>query len=423
MLYFSYQMGGANIMKSLLASHAKGKIKPDAIFGVGAKAKEAKAAFGAEKVIDGSIGILLDDQGELALLPSVEKATAMLKPENIAPYAPICGTPEYRGDVVSYLFGKESQILPTGAVATAGATGALRLAVWNFLEPGDVLITHDYYWGPYGTMARDALRELETFATFTESGDFNVNACLKCTEEVLNRQGRALVIINTPCHNPTGMSLKHEELISLKKGLDELCLKNPEKPLVLLFDVAYWEFEEPERNQLFLSQFVDMPDNFVFCMAYSISKSLTRYGFRTGALVVRCREQAALNEIIDTMRMSIRSMWSNSPRIGQAVFSTIFRSDELRAQLAAEQRHFANLCNSRGHAFVKEARACGLQTTPYAGGFFVTIPCANSKAVSDRLFKRRIFLVPMKKGVRVAFCAIPTHQISGLAEKIRAALE
>jgi len=409
-------------MKTVLAPHALGKIKPDAIFTVGEKAREAKAKFGKDQVVDGSIGILLDDEGQLALLPSVEQATQQLRPADIAPYAPIAGTNEFKSDVVSYLFGENSQVLPTAAVATAGATGALRLGVWNFLELGDTLITHDYFWGPYGTMARDALRNFETFPTFTDDGGFNVKGCLELTEQTLKKQGRSLVIINSPCHNPSGMSLTLHESRALKDGFIEICKRNPDQPLTLMMDIAYWEYEDPKVNTQFLQLFNDLPENFTFCMAYSISKSLTRYGFRTGALVVRSAKKEFLDEIMGTMGMSIRAMWSNTPRIGQAVFSTIYRSEKLRRQLVEEQQFFAALSKKRGNKFMEEANACGLETTPYAGGFFVTVPCEDSKLISEKLFKKNIYLVPMKMGVRVAFCAIPTHQIPGLAQKIHGAL-
>jgi len=409
-------------MKTALAPHALGKIKEDLIFFVGAKAREAKATLGKENVLDASIGILLDDEGELALLPSVEEATQRLKPAEVAPYAPIGGLPQYREDVLEYLLGSSKDNMPANALATAGATGALRLAIWNFLEPGDAIISHDHFWSPYGTMARDALRELETFSSFTETGDFNVQACLDLTESVLKRQGRALLIINSPCHNPTGMCLKPEEAQALKSGLCEIAARHPDLPITLLMDIAYWEFEKDERNAQFVATFNDLPQNLIFTMAYSLSKSLTRYGFRTGALVVRASEQSTVDEIIGTCATSIRSMWSNTPRIGQAVFSTIFRDESLRKQLAREQGECAHLCNNRGAIFAKEAQACGLQTTPYSRGFFATIPCDNSMAIAEKLFKEQVYLVPMKKGLRVAFCALPTTQIPGLAERIKNAL-
>lgn len=399
-----------------LAPHARGKIEEDNIFKVGGKARAAKQAFGADKVIDGSIGILLDDNGQLALMSAVDDATDMLKAEEFAPYAPIAGLPNFNEDVVSYLFGDHPT--PKRAIATAGATGAVYQVVWNLLSIGDIFITHDYYWSPYRAIARNALRKLATFPTFTPNGGFNVQGALDEVHRSLELQNRALLIINVPCHNPTGMNMTPAELAQLKQGLVDLANRNPQKPITLLIDGAYWEFEDAQVNRNLVNAFVDLPHNLMFCLAYSISKSLTRYGFRVGALVVCSEDQAIVDEMIGTMTSSIRATWSNSPRIGQAVFSKIYRDDALRAKLQAEQTRFANLCNQRGAQFISESDDVGLPHTPYRRGFFTILPTDRPQQIADQLAEQRIFLVPMKNGIRIAFCALPSHQIGGLAARI-----
>ncbi|MCB1043471.1 MAG: aminotransferase class I/II-fold pyridoxal phosphate-dependent enzyme [Acidobacteria bacterium] len=399
-----------------LAPHARFKIEEDNIFKVGAKAKAAKEQFGAAQVVDGSIGILLDDQGQLALMKSVDQATALLKGEELAPYAPIGGLASFNEDVVSYLFGQPKG--PVKAIATAGATGAVSQMVWNMLSMGDMFITHDYFWSPYRAIARNYVRKLVTFQTFTETGGFNVAGALEEVRRCLDIQGRALLVINVPCHNPTGMDMTMEEARSLKDGLVALARNNPQKPITLLIDGAYWEFGDATANSALLNTFTNLPDNLLFTLAYSISKSLTRYGFRTGALAFCHSRTEVIDELVGTFVSSIRATWSNTTRIGQAVFSKIYRNTELRAQLQAEQTAFATLCNQRGATFVAESDRIGLPHTPYKKGFFTILPTANPQQVADRLAQERIFLVPMKNGVRIAFCALPTHQIHGLAERI-----
>lgn len=404
-----------------LAFHAQGKIQPDNIFLVGAKAKEAKARFGEGRVTDASVGILLDDSGKMALLEAVEEATKRLTPAEVAPYAPIAGVPAYREDVIHYIFGHLSPLPPVGAVATAGATGAVFLAVWNLLSTNDCLITHDYYWSPYASIARNSLRRLSLFRTFNEDGSFNVQGALAETARCLEIQGRALLVLNTPCHNPTGLCLSEEEARALRDGLVELAARFPHLPLTLLVDGAYWEFADAEANRRLISHFSDLPENLLFAFAYSISKALTRYGFRTGALLISGKDEENVRRVVDTMESSIRATWSNSPRIGQSLFSRIYRDEALRSQLAREQTAFAELCNRRGAAFILEARAIGLPHTNYSKGFFVTLPTSHAQAVCDRLAEEDlIFLVPLKKGVRVAFCALASQQIPGLAARIQA---
>ncbi|MCB1052457.1 MAG: aminotransferase class I/II-fold pyridoxal phosphate-dependent enzyme [Acidobacteria bacterium] len=407
-----------------LAFHAQGKIQPDNIFLVGAKAKAAKAKFGVENVTDASVGILLDDAGKMALLASVEEATRRLRDDEVAPYAPIGGVAEFREDVVSYLFGHIPNRQPVASIATAGATGAVFLAIWNLLSTNDMFITHDYYWSPYAAIARNSLRRLALFKTFLPDGRFNVAGALEETQRSLEIQGRALLIINTPCHNPTGLCLTLEEAKSLKNGLVEIAQRYPSAPITLLIDAAYWEFEDPAQNQAFMSLFQGLPENLLFTMAYSTSKSMTRYGLRNGAFLASGATEQQVRTVIDTFESSIRATWSNTTRMGQSLFSKLYRDPQLWAQLLKEQADFAALCNKRGETFMQEANQIGLPHTPYKKGFFVTLPTTKSQAVSDRLGELdKIFVVPLKKGIRVAFCALASGQVPGLAARIQERFE
>ena len=96
-------------------------------------------------------------------------------------------------------------------MATPGGTGALHHAIVNFIEPGQALLTTDYHWGPYETLAVHTGRRVETFGMFGPSGAFDTQAFERRLRELVARQGRALVLLNTPCHNPTGYSLDRAE--------------------------------------------------------------------------------------------------------------------------------------------------------------------------------------------------------------------
>jgi len=402
-----------------IAPHSRGKNKLDQIFVCSGKAKKAISEFGQDAVVNSTIGALLDDNNNLALLPAVEEASKRLTSEQIAPYAPVAGLPEFREDVINYLYEGVDNRPPLGSVATSGATGAIRIAVWDLLEEGDSVVTHDNYWSPYSSIVEDCNRKFVTFETFLADGSFNVAGALESVEQSLANRDRVLLLLNTPCHNPTGCSLSEGELQHLQKGLTAIADANPHKIVNLLIDAAYWEFGDLELNTKLLKTFSDVPDNMLFCVAFTMSKSLTRYGFRTGALVFSTKDQKAVNDVAQVLGASIRVHWSNTCRLGQVLFSTIFRDEKLRAQLKVDQAHFSQLCKTRGEIFVKEALEAGLSHTPFRGGFFLTLPTEHAVEVVDRLMEEKIFVVPMSKGVRVALCSIPTHQMHGLAARIK----
>ena len=80
--------------------------KEDKIFGISNRAKKMIAEKGADKVINATIGSLLDDDGKLIVLSSVDEVFRGLKPDEYADYAPICGIPAFREAVQKAAFGK-----------------------------------------------------------------------------------------------------------------------------------------------------------------------------------------------------------------------------------------------------------------------------------------------------------------------------
>mgnify|MGYP002623926445 CR=1 FL=1 len=61
--------------------------KEDKIFGISSRAKKMIAEEGADKVVNATIGALLDDDGKLVVLSSVIDALKNIKPEDYAEYA------------------------------------------------------------------------------------------------------------------------------------------------------------------------------------------------------------------------------------------------------------------------------------------------------------------------------------------------
>ena len=79
--------------------------KEDKIFGISSRAKARIAEKGKDNVINGTIGALIDDDGQMVVLQSVIKALKELSPEEFAEYAPIGGTPAFKEAVIRAAFG------------------------------------------------------------------------------------------------------------------------------------------------------------------------------------------------------------------------------------------------------------------------------------------------------------------------------
>ena len=223
--------------KSHLIPDCQSRSGDDPIFALNAEAgRRAKAG---ESVVNATLGALMEDDGRLATMPVVAEALAAVPPERGAAYAQIAGDPPFLQAVVRELFGEGPLAAQSVAAATPGGTGALFHAVSNFLRPGDALLTSSYFWGPYKTVAQHTGRKVETFPMFDAAGRLDAGALSKALGAQVRRQGRALLLLNSPCHNPTGYSLDDAEWQAVAQALREAAAV---APVTLCVDFAYARF-------------------------------------------------------------------------------------------------------------------------------------------------------------------------------------
>ena len=151
------------MITSIAANHAKGKSAQDKIFGANAAAVAAAAKYGADKVTNATIGAILDEDEKLVCLPTIEKVYRGLATNELIAYAPISGLPDYLDKVVTAAFGNSRPEGYIAAVATAGGTGVIHHAIWNYMDAGETALTSDWYWGPYKVLCQDMGRKLDTY--------------------------------------------------------------------------------------------------------------------------------------------------------------------------------------------------------------------------------------------------------------------
>ncbi|HWR43039.1 pyridoxal phosphate-dependent aminotransferase [Sporomusa sp.] len=407
---------------SIAATHAKGKFATDKIFGAAAAANLAVGQYGKDKVVNATIGAILDDKETLVCLPTVEKVFRNLPINEVINYAPIAGLPEFLEAATALTFGDNRPEAYTNAVATSGGSGVLHHTIWNYSEIGDAILTSDWYWGPYKVLCEDALRKLDTYTLFDENQNFNIKSFETKVNELLAKQSSLVTIINTPAHNPTGYSLSDSEWDNVLDVV-KAAAKDESKRLVILVDIAYLDYAgEKNECRAFLKKFSNLPDNVLIILAFSMSKSYTMYGQRTGAMIGISKSQEVIKEFADINQFSSRATWSNINRGCMRLLATIYNDKSILAQVEKERGEYYSLIRERSGIFVREAKAANLNMLPYIAGFFLTIPAKNPDAVCDKLHDDHIFAVPLGKGVRIAVCAVPSAKITGMAGKVAQAL-
>jgi aromatic-amino-acid transaminase len=395
--------------------------KEDKIFGISNRAKEAIAKYGKDKVVNGTIGALMDDDGKLIVLKSVDKVFKTLTPDEYAPYAPIGGIPEFKEAIKKAAFGKYEPKGFTEVVATPGGTGGIRNTISNFSAPGDRVLVADWFWAPYRTIATEIGREIQTFKFFDEERKFNIEDFKANVLELLEAQESLVIIINSPAHNPTGYSLSVDDWRNIKAIFE----KTPQNKHVALFcDVAYIDFAgDEEEYRQFLPVLDEMPENVLPVIGYSASKTFTMYGMRCGAMICIAKTPAIAVEFKSACEFSSRGSWSNCNRAPQTVIAKIFADPELKKMVDDERAEYRDMLIRRGRAFEAAAKECGLEMVPFDAGFFASIPMPNPDEVAQELEKENIFLVPLAKGIRVSVASVSEEKCRLIPARIKAVME
>ena len=405
----------------LTAPHTWGKYSPDKIFAVVSQAVEAKNVYGKERVINGAPGTFLDDNEVVYCLPTVEKIYRSLPMNEVVAYSPLEGTAEFLEAAICHVFREYRPDAHIRAVATPGGTGALHNVVANYTSVGDTVLSSEWCWGPYKSIAEDAQRKFRTFSLFDKE-QFNLAGLESIMSELLMKQERLVVILNTPAHNPTGYSMTLSEWQELLAMVNRLAASG--KSIILTIDVAYLDYTDDQRaSRSFFPLLAGLPENVLPVICFSMSKSFTLYGQRVGAMIAVSQSEAVADEFFKTNQFTCRSSWSSVNRGASKVLAAICADPALMQ--AADQERAAALAviQERAAIFSGEAAEAGLTMLPYRSGFFLTIPCEQPEAVCQALMREQIYLVPLAKGVRISICAVPVRKIYGLAAAVKRAVD
>lgn len=425
LFYFSvdFRRKGENMSKQMpiAAPHTWGKYTPDKIFTVVSNATQAKAAYGRDQVVNGAPGTFLDETETIFCLPTVETVYRSIPMNEVVAYSPLEGAPDFLEAAVQHVFRDFRPAAHIKAVATPGGTGALHNIVANYTSVGDAVLSSEWCWGPYKSIAEDALRRFETFSLF--AGDkFNLAEMEEKMAALLATQERLVVVLNTPSHNPTGYSMTNEEWKAVLESSKKLAV--PGRFIILAIDVAYLDYtEDQQASRSFFPLLADLPENVLPIICFSMSKSFTLYGQRVGAMIGVSRSEHIADEFFKTNQITCRASWSSINRGASKVLAAIYAKPELIRKSDEERAAALAIIRSRAALFSSEAKTAGLEFLPYRSGFFLTIPSQRPEEVCQVLNKANIFLVPLAKGIRISVCAIPTSKISGLAVKIKQAID
>ncbi len=294
------------------------------------------------------------------------------------------------------------------------------MTIQECLDPGQTVVLPEIAWGSYNLMAQMNNLEVAKYSLF--DGDrFNMDSFREVCTKTMEKQGKLVVVINDPCHNPTGYSMTREEwekVIAFLNGCSKKC------PVVLLNDIAYIDFAFGQKEaKKYFSVFDDISDNMAVVVAFSLSKSMTSYGMRYGAAILMAKNPEIVNQLKTVFEKDARATWSNVNNGAMAMFVDVL--DNRLEDYDAERQKYVALLKERSEIFRNEADAAGLAYYPYREGFFVTLSMDNDlrDRYHEALMENNIFTVKVNKGIRVAICSMPVAKVKGLAGHMKEILD
>jgi aromatic-amino-acid transaminase len=402
---------------SALIPSARDHMAQDPIFALNAQAR-SRAAEGVS-VLNATMGVLLTDEGRLAVLPTVAEVLAAVPPERGAGYAPIAGPPDYLDAVEADALDSSGLDANAVAVATPGCSGAIHHAVVNFLEPGQAALVADFHWGPYGVITAHTGRRLVTFGMFDADLRFDAASFEKALSELIAAQGRALVLFNFPCNNPTGYDLTADEWGAVA---DIVARAGRDAPVAFLLDHAYAKFGR-EGADGWVAHVPVMMEHATVLIGWTVSKAYAQYGARVGALVALHPSANERARMAGAFSFSSRGTWSNCNHTGMLAATSLLTDPELRARTDAERSGLIELLDRRVEAFNTAAAAAGLRFPRYDGGFFVSVFTPDGERTAAAMREEGVFVIPLEGAVRVALCATPEADIPRLVGALARGVE
>lgn len=360
--------------------------QPEPIFAIAAKAAQA-----GPEALDGTIGILMGDDGAPLIFECVRSATedvfdAFDDTQRI--YPPLLGLPAFREHATNLIFGESPPEI--ASIAAAGGTGALsvnlRLAKLMGIE---TVILPTPSWANHPRLIKGANLKL-------------IEAPDELLESIRSEKKPHLILLQAGCHNPTGRDFSAD----LWRVIAETITGTPH---TVLLDTAYQGLgrglsEDVEPIQILKNAGIPL------LISWSASKNHSLYSFRTG-LACAVTPDAKQKALVERHYGLIgRTMYSVAPTMGQHI---LVRVQEEYANTWRAELEAAKMMLDQKRIEMKKNLHESWHTHIDGDGMFTQLPLSADQVES--LQKQNVFLT---LDGRVNISGIPSERIPEFCKKI-----
>lgn len=365
--------------------------------------------------IDLGVGIYKDEDGRTPVMSAVSKAEALiLQRQETKAYEGPRGNPDFCEAIEDFVFGKLSDLRAAGqtlSFMTPGGCGALYLGVTLMKRLGAKRIwASDPTWPNHINLVRSQGLDIPSYP-YAEDGQLAFDAMARALETAEPGDG---VIIQGPCHNPTGIDLNLEQW----RDIGALCAR---KQLIPLLDVAYHGFarglsEDMEGVRVFLGA---VPEAM---LSYSCSKNFGLYRDRTGCFLLKGQSADAVSAASTHVADLARTSYSMPPAHGAAIVATILGDETLRAGWEAEltdmRERMQSLRKGLADALVARTGSNRLGELASQNGMFSQLPVSAEAALAMR--KDKGLYLPGSGRINIA--GLKSREIDTVADIVAAYL-
>ena len=343
------------------------------------------------------------------------------QPDQAIAYADIGGRSGYLEASTHYILPGEFADGHVARVAVAGLASAIYTTLQVVAKRADVFVPEPY-WPHYPGMIDDLEGRYHGFPLLDIGQAFNVEGLAAGLREV-PRRGTAAIIFNTPCHNPTGYSLTHEDW----RHVREVVWEHAEggKRICLVIDTAYVDYywHRPQSIQEdIVMPLMPLHERVTVAIGWTISKTFLAYGQRLGTLLMIASSPQQAAQLQQQIYQATMATYSQCSTVPQLVIEHLHADPHKLRQLQAEREPVQAMLMRRNAAFESALMQTGLVSLPGDGGFFRTVELpagVHALEVVRRLAEKRVAMVAAgEQRLRIAICSVPEARMLAMCERI-----
>ena len=352
-------------------------LPPDALLGL-------MTAFRADPrsdKFDLGVGVYKDLAGLTPVFSAVKTAEArLIAAQDTKVYEGQRGNVDFCGHVEDFVFGKGHPARAEGRVLSftaPGGCGALFQGVSLMRKTGAKRVwVSKPTWPNHPNVVKSLGLEVKEYA-YARDGEFYQLGMLA---DLSGAEAGDGVIIQGPCHNPTGIDPHIDDWRALGAMAKE-------KGLLVMLDIAYHGFAQSlERDMDGVRAFMDEAGEAM--VAYSCSKNFGLYRERTGCFLVLGETPTGIAAATTHVADNGRATWSMPPAHGAGIVATILGDTDLRAEweteLNAMRTRMKGLRASLSDTLVAATGSNALAALKAQNGMFSQLPVTSAQTIELR---------------------------------------